>query len=207
MTTTQRRARRVSTSLAILAGLTLAACGGSDSSGPNGPDDGLSPGEGVAISGATPLSIDGGTTGTENVLVIVDTGLASISDKTPYTVTATGTGAAGAVSAPASTLVPLTDAAKSAAPSAGAPVLDIGYGMRLNARNRARFAGRFGGARSAAPFSSPSRTCSCTVSRMLCAPAGSGAQSATTLATTLTANVDGAFTLPRRHLRRCRLSS
>ncbi len=50
MTTTQRRARRVSTSLAILAGLTLAACGGSDSSGPNGPDDGLSPGEGVAIS-------------------------------------------------------------------------------------------------------------------------------------------------------------
>jgi len=149
MTTIQRRASRVSTALAILAGMTLAACGGSDSSGPNGPDDGLSPGEGVAISGATPLSVDGGTTGTENVLVIVDTGLASISAKTSYTVTATGTGAAGAVSAPATALVPLTNAALDAAPSASAPVLDIGFGMRLNARNRSRFAGRISGARAA----------------------------------------------------------
>lgn len=149
MTTIQRRASRVSTALAILAGMTLAACGGSDSSGPNGPDDGLSPGEGVAISGATPLSVDGGTTGTENVLVIVDTGLASISAKTSYTVTATGTGAAGAVSAPATALVPLTSAALDAAPSASAPVLDIGFGMRLNARNRSRFAGRISGARAA----------------------------------------------------------
>jgi len=149
MTTIQRRASRVSTTLAILAGMTLAACGGSDSSGPNGPDDGLSPGEGVAISGATPLSVDGGTTGTENVLVIVDTGLASISAKTSYTVTATGTGAAGAVSAPATALVPLTNAALDAAPSASAPVLDIGFGMRLNSRNRSRFAGRISGARAA----------------------------------------------------------
>ena len=149
MTTIHRRAPRVSTTLAILAGMTLAACGGSDSSGPNGPDDGLSPGESVAISGATPLSIDGGTTGTENVLVIVDTGLASISAKTSYTVTATGTGAAGAVSAPATALVPLTSAALDAAPSASAPVLDIGFGMRLNARNRSRFAGRISGARAA----------------------------------------------------------
>ena len=149
MTTIQRRASRVSTALAILAGMTLAACGGSDSSGPNGPDDGLSPGEGVAISGATPLSVDGGTTGTENVLVIVDTGLASISAKTSYTVTATGTGAAGAVSAPATALVPLTNAALDAVPSASVPVLDIGFGMRLNARNRSRFAGRISGARAA----------------------------------------------------------
>ena len=149
MTTIHRRAPRVSTALAFLAGMTLAACGGSDSSGPNGPDDGLSPGEGVAISGATPLSVDGGTTGTENVLVIVDTGLASISAKTSYTVTATGTGAAGAVSAPATALVPLTNAALDAAPSASAPVLDIGFGMRLNSRNRSRFAGRISGARAA----------------------------------------------------------
>ena len=149
MTTIHRRAPRVSTALAFLAGMTLAACGGSDSSGPNGPDDGLSPGEGVAISGATPLSVDGGTTGTENVLVIVDTGLASISAKTSYTVTATGTGAAGAVSAPATALVPLTNAALDAAPSASAPVLDIGFGMRLNARNRSRFSGRISGARAA----------------------------------------------------------
>ena len=149
MTRIQRRASRVSTTMCILAGLTLAACGGSDSSGPNGPDDGLSPGEGVAVSGTTPISLDGGSTGTENVLVLVDTGLTSISAKTNYTVTATGTGAAGAVSAPATALVPLTDAATSTAPNASAPVLDIGYGMRLNARNRSRFAGGIRGARAA----------------------------------------------------------
>jgi hypothetical protein len=147
MTRIQRRASRVSTTMCILAGLALAACGGSDSSGPNGPDDGLSPGEGVAVSGTTPISLDGGSTGTENVLVIVDTGLTSISAKTNYTVTATGTGVAGAVSAPATALVPLTDAATSTAPSVSAPVLDIGYGMRLNARSRARFTGGFRAAR------------------------------------------------------------
>ena len=107
MTTIRRRAPRVSTTMCILAGLSLAACGGSDSSGPGGPDDGLSPGEGVALSGTTPVSLDGGATGTENVLVIVDTGLTSISAKTNYTVTATGTGVAGAVSAPATARVPL----------------------------------------------------------------------------------------------------
>jgi hypothetical protein len=36
-----------------------------------------------------------------------------------------------------------------AAPSASAPVLDIGFGMRLNSRNRSRFAGRISGARAA----------------------------------------------------------
>ena len=149
MTMIERRALRVHSSLVILAGLTFAACGGSDAAGPNGGNGGLSPGGGVPVSGTTPVSLDGGSTGTENVLVIVDTGLTSISAKTSYTVTATGTGAAGAVSGPATALIPLAPAAKAAAPSVGAPVLDIGYGMRLNARNRARFTGRFGAARSA----------------------------------------------------------
>jgi len=146
--TTIHRARRVHCGLAIIGALSLAACGGSDSTGvnTNGP---LSPGQGTPVNGTSALTIDGGSTGMENVLVVVDTGLASISAKTNYTVTTTGTGPAGAVSAPATALIPLTQATPTAAPSATAPTLDIGYGMRLNARTAARFAGKFRAARSA----------------------------------------------------------
>jgi len=147
------REPRVRSVLSLAVGLMLAACGGQDSSGPNGTNNGLAPGQGSVLSATAPLTLEGGTTGTENVLVLVDTGLSSISAKVSYSVTATGTGAAGAVSAPATSLVPLTDvgpsATRSESPTSGAPVLDIGYGMRLNARNRARFANGFRAARSA----------------------------------------------------------
>ena len=149
MTTIHRRALRVRSVLAIFAGASIAACGGGDSVGVKGTDGLLSPGQGAAVNGTTTLTLDGGSTGTENVLVVVDTGLASVSDKTNYTVTTTGTGAAGAVSAPATALIPLTDAVRAASPSAIAPTLDIGYGMRLNARTQRRFAGGFQAARSA----------------------------------------------------------
>jgi hypothetical protein len=148
MTTIHARALRAQATLAFFAGLTLAACGGSDSTGlnTNGP---LSPGQGTPVSGTSTLTIDGGSTGMENVLVVVDTALDSIARKTSFQVTATGIGAAGAVSPPATALIPLTDAAPTAAPSAAAPKLDIGYGIRLNARSRRRFEGRFQAARSA----------------------------------------------------------
>ncbi|MFL5618990.1 MAG: hypothetical protein ACJ79A_11445 [Gemmatimonadaceae bacterium] len=147
MTTIRRRAAHVRSTLAVVAALMLAAC--KDSSGPGADDGSLGPGEGVAVSGNAPVTLDGGPTGTEDVLVVVDTGLASISAKTNYQVTTTGTGPAGAVSAPATALIPLTDAAAVAGPAASAPTLDISYGMRLNARTGTRFAGRFGGARAA----------------------------------------------------------
>jgi hypothetical protein len=87
------------------------------------------------------------------VLVLVDTGLSSISAKVNYSVTATGTGVAGAISPPATARLPLTNvppgASGSESASIGAPVLDIGYGMRLNARNRARFAKGLRAARAA----------------------------------------------------------
>jgi hypothetical protein len=148
MTTIHRRALRVHSAVAIFAGLSLAACGGKDSTGLN-TDGPLSPGQGTPVNGTSTLTIDGGSTGMENVLVVTDTGLASISTKTNYQVTTTGTGPAGSVSAPATALIPLTDVAPNAAPTSTAPALDIGYGMRLNARTRARFAGRFQAARSA----------------------------------------------------------
>jgi hypothetical protein len=148
MTKIHRWALRAHGTLAILAGMSLAACGGGDSVGvnTNGP---LSPGQGTPVNGSNTLTIDGGSTGMENVLVIVDTGLASIATKTSYQVTTTGTGPAGAVSAPATALIPLAEAAPITAPSTAAPTLDIGYGMRLNARTQARFAGGFQAARSA----------------------------------------------------------
>jgi hypothetical protein len=150
MTTIERRALRVRSALSILAGVALAACGGSDSLGLNGTDGSLAPGQGAPVSGTT-LTLDGGSTGTENVLVVVDTSLDSTAVKTKksFQVTTTGTGPAGGVSAPATALVPLADAIPAEIPSASAPALDISYGMRLNTRSRRRFAGGFQAARSA----------------------------------------------------------
>ncbi|PYP81423.1 MAG: hypothetical protein DMD35_01545 [Gemmatimonadetes bacterium] len=139
---------RVRSILFGAAGLTLVACA-NDSSGP-GLDDGvLAPGQAATLSGTSALKVQGGPTGTENVLVLVDTGFSDIKAKFTYQVTATGTGGAGAVSPPTTALVPLAEKSVAAAPSASAPVLDIGYGMRLNARNRARWAHGFRAARSA----------------------------------------------------------
>ena len=146
MTTIDRRALRVRSALRILAGVALAACGGNDSLGLNGTDGSLAPGQGAPVNGTTTLTLDGGSTGTEDVLVVVDTSLdtTAVKTKKSYQVTTTGTGPAGDVSAPATALVPLVDAA-----TAVAPKLDFGYGMRINARSHQRFAGGFQAARSA----------------------------------------------------------
>ena len=151
MTMIERRTLRVRSALSILAGVALAACGGSDSLGLGGTNGGLAPGQGAPVNGTSTLTLEGGSTGTEDVLVVVDTSLDSTAVKTKktYQVTTTGTGPAGGVSAPATTLIPLAEAAMAAAPSASAPALDIGYGMRLNARSGKRFAGGFQAARSA----------------------------------------------------------
>ena len=145
MTTIERRALRVRSALSILAGVALAACGGSDS-----------PGQGTHGSRARPssprersqLPLDRRFAGSENVLVLVDTGLASISAKTNYTVTATGTGPPGAVSPPATSLVPLADAIPGET-RARALRGWISRWVRLNTRSRRRFAGGFQAARSA----------------------------------------------------------
>ena len=147
MTEIHRRAPRVSTLLPAAAVIVL-ACGGGDASGPGVNDNSLAPGQGKAF-GATTLTVEGGASGTENVLVLVDTNLASAAAKFAYQVTLTGTGAAGAVSPPATALIPASQAATRTATSITEPVLDIGFGMRLNARNRARFAGGFRAARAA----------------------------------------------------------
>lgn len=151
MTMIQNRAPRARNVFLVTASLVLAGCGAQDSSGPGGnPQTGLlNQGQAATLSAGTPLTLEGGGSGTEDVLVVADTGLASISAKTTYSVSATGTGAAGAVSGPATSLIPLTEAGTKSGGTVSAPVLDIGYGMRLNDRSRARFRGGFGAARTA----------------------------------------------------------
>jgi hypothetical protein len=136
------------------AAITLVACGGGseNTTGPGGitvlPSGAvsLSAGQSAPLTPANALKIDAGNTGSENVLVLVDTGLASISATANYTVAVTGVGNAGAVSQPATTLSPAPEES-SAAQSAWAPKLDVAFGMRLNERSRARFRGGFNAAR------------------------------------------------------------
>ena len=149
MTTIHDRVPRVRSLILFGAGLVLAGCGAQDSSGPGGNSETglLVQGQAATLTAATPLKLEGGSTGTENVLVVADTGLASVSAKTSYSVTATGTGAAGAVSGPATSLIPLSEASTPSGGTVTAPLLDIGYGMRLNDRYRAQFTSGFGAVR------------------------------------------------------------
>ena len=96
MTSIHRRAAHVRSILSVAAGLALMACGGQDSSGPSpAPDALLDPGESAPLTGTSTLTLEGGSTGTENVLVVVDTGITAVSAKATYQLTATGTGANG----------------------------------------------------------------------------------------------------------------
>ena len=144
-----RRARRVSSVCGAVAGLFLAACGAKDSVGPSTTDGTLIPGQGAVLSATTPLTLEGGTSGTENLLVVVGTDLTSGSAKFSYSVTATGTGAAGAVSAPASALLPSAAGPALSRTGLSEPMLDMGFGMRLNERSQSRFRTGFRAARSA----------------------------------------------------------
>ena len=66
------------------------ACGGSDSHRTGGRPVSLAAGQSAPLTAAAALKIDGGSTGSENVLVLVDTGLTSISAKIELSVAATG---------------------------------------------------------------------------------------------------------------------
>jgi hypothetical protein len=144
------------TALAVAA-VTLLACGGGGPDSSTGPDGvtvlpsgavSLDAGQSTPLTAKSALKIDAGSTGSENVLVLVDTGLTSISAKATYQVTVTGIGAAGAISPPATSLSPAPASAAAAALSL-APTLNMSYGMRLNSRYRSRFRGGLRAARAA----------------------------------------------------------
>jgi hypothetical protein len=136
--------------------ITVLACGGgSDST--TGPGGGtvlpsgavsLAAGQSAPLTPTATLKVDGGSAGSENVLILVDTGLTSIAATANYSVTATGVGNAGAISPPASSRSPLAEVT-TAGQIAWGPKLDMSFGQRLNERTRARFRGGFGAARAA----------------------------------------------------------
>jgi hypothetical protein len=112
-------------------------------------DNVLAPGDAVTTSGGTELRIAGGASGAEYVLVVADTATTT-SATTTFQVVASGIGTAGSVSAPATSLSPLSDVSLGTAAQRG-PVLDFGVAVRLNERARARLTPLFSAARQPAP--------------------------------------------------------
>jgi hypothetical protein len=138
-----RRRSPVAPTLALL----LCISCKSDSTSPG--DGALAPGDAVTTEGVTELRIGGGASGAEFVLVVADTATTGSGTST-FQVTASGIGTAGSVSAPATSLSPLADAAPGAVTKAG-PTLDFGVAVRLNERARARLTPLIGAARAPAP--------------------------------------------------------
>jgi hypothetical protein len=134
---------------AALAGAaTLAGCGANDSQSPLPPGVlQLAPGETAPLTTTTTLKIEGGSSGSENVLVLADTSTDANSGKIPYQLGAAGVASAGTISPPATSRAPLDAAGAPTAGSLSAPSLDLGFGMRLNERSRSRLVGGFGAAR------------------------------------------------------------
>lgn len=141
----------------------LAACGSSGGDvtpppPPPPPPGSLAIGESAQLSNATQLQLSGGTSGGEYLLVVTDTTPAASGTAT-FTVTASGIGAAGSVSLPATSIFPApspTSLALLPGGTSNTPVLDIAYGGRRENRSRAQFARLFAGARDARLSSSRS---------------------------------------------------
>src|SRR3982750_2073924 len=122
--------RWVNGTAAAMAAVTLLACGGGGPDSSTGPDGvtvlpsgavSLAAGQSTPLTAKSALKIDAGSTGSENVLVLVDTGLTSISDKTTYQVTGTGIGAAGGILPPAPPFSPPPAPAAGPAPHPAPP--------------------------------------------------------------------------------------
>src|SRR5688500_18729147 len=87
MTMIHRRVRRVASVCGAPVGLLLAACRSGDPVGTGtDPEGTLIPGQAASLSPAGPLTLEGGESGTENVLVLVDTLLTSGNAKFTYQV-------------------------------------------------------------------------------------------------------------------------
>lgn len=146
--TTTKNARWTVGAAALLAGLALAACHAGDSQSPLPPGVlQLAPGQGAALSTTTSLKLEGGPAGSENVLILVDSSTTANAGAFPYSIGASGVGSAGSISPPATSRSPLGSLATAATTLISRPTLDIGFGMRLNERSRARLRPAFDAAR------------------------------------------------------------
>jgi hypothetical protein len=146
--TTTKIPRWTSWTAAFVGAVALAGCGASDSQSPLPPGVlRLAPGETAPLTTSSTLKIEAGSTGSENVLVLVDTSTEANAGKIPYQLSAAGVGSAGTVSPPATSRSPLDVSVAATGASPSAPTLDLGFGMRLNERSRSRLLGGFGAAR------------------------------------------------------------
>lgn len=140
------RRRRAALAVTALALGIAAACRSTDSSTPS---DGLAPGDALLTTGTNELRIAGGTSGGEFVFVVADTATTQ-STPSAFQVTASGIGSAGAVSAPASSLSPLSDLVVSGS-MRSAPTMSFDIAARLNARANTRLRPLFQAARAPLP--------------------------------------------------------
>ena len=129
----------------LVASWVLAACGSSDvgTTPPTSPVVPVTPvtpntptpvtlaaGASATLAAGGSVSLLGGSSGGEYVLVVADTAVNGSSNATGYQVAAAGVSGAGAVSAPATSVLPLP----SDGGSPGAPRLDFSFSANLNER-------------------------------------------------------------------------
>ena len=153
--------RAAMASCVLVAGAVLAACGSSDTGTtvtkpvvpmvpvtpvtPTTPATvTLAPGASTTVAAGGSVSLAGGSTGGEYVLVVADTAVNGSSTATSYQVTAAGVSGAGVVSGPSTSVLPTPDAG-----SQSAPRLDFSFAANLNARARPVLASRVPAARRA----------------------------------------------------------
>ena len=128
----------------------VVACGSRDatstSTTPTSPEpptaSSLPVGGSATLGAGSQLSLSGGSSGAEFVLVVADTAVDGTTAPAAYQVTATGITSAGAVSGPATSVAPLPDAS-----TAASPRTDFDFAVRLNARARPQLVPLVAGAR------------------------------------------------------------
>jgi hypothetical protein len=129
---------RLSSRLTVrsVAAMLLVACHSTDNTAPD--NTALSPGGSLPEPNGAQLQLAGGVTGGEYLFVVTDTATSGTTSTTSYQISATSITAPGAVSAPATSLIPGGASAYLGAIGSMGPLRDIGYGSRLNERARRR---------------------------------------------------------------------
>ena len=142
-----RGTRPFAVSAAVAFALALAC---RDSTAPGGPPGSLSlaPGNSSTITNGQQIDISGGSSGGEYLLVVTDTLGIDSGATSAYRIAASGTAAAGTVSAPARSIASTGSSAAMLATPATAK-LDVSFGARLNERARRRLVPLFSAARRA----------------------------------------------------------
>ena len=129
MSPERTRNARLAWRVAIVAGA-IAACKATDTISTNGGVGGpspLAPGSSQFVPTGTTVSIPGGTTGGEFVMVVTDTAVDGSAAATAYQIAATGISVGGTVSAPSASRSSLGSATATRGPS-----LDFGFAARVN---------------------------------------------------------------------------